>query len=623
MAAAAVQGGSGYETSATTYGAWSHGHKYGKQGSETVKLPPIDSMNLLGQELKTSTIGPGGEQFSVPKYGKGHEDLDTLDHFEQGMLVPETVNPKEVSAPRYGGGHEDLDTVDNFLDGGALNMVPEIEADVFTHYGGEVTRAIADASHLDVNMVPHDFHVNDFDVKYAKQRKSNLRKQRKKHTAIAPGLPPLPNREQRLHRKSKVTAANSRRRANTVPTKLPAVERQRPQQERPRKQRRPKSNEDAGANAKRMPAKKVAKKTAKDTAAGKTAASAPNQTAVKQQSDAAAKAPSKQLQNQPPDGEPQCEGAQQTDGEPTENGEEQNGARTHVLQGYHPGHENLDTHSHFDANFVPEEDGSFQTQKIAQVYGGGHEDKDTYSHFAEDFVPEGKGSMTQKDEMGPSFGAQDLKKHDHMVAYVPDDGVELLTGAVEAPHYGHGHEDLDTFDHFGNGTNVGAEGSMTTFDEYGHHYGGGHEQSDTFSHLGPGMVPIDTSKHSNSYGSVGGSNQSTRKKRIPKKMAVGYPGVVAYRRHELSSDVRFRDGLSKTTGASKVHPLSRFAVDNEFEQKEDDFRLAPWFDTNQNDTRSKLKFPGYVPTHARAGAHGTHELAKSPAGRPGRLMSAV
>jgi len=67
-----------------------------------------------------------------------------------------------------------------------------------------------------------------------------------------------------------------------------------------------------------------------------------------------------------------------------------------------------------------------------------------------------------------------------MVAYVPDDGVELLTGAVEAPHYGHGHEDLDTFDHFGNGTNVGAEGSMTTFDEYGHHYGGGHEQSDTF-----------------------------------------------------------------------------------------------------------------------------------------------
>ena len=66
---------------------------------------------MLGQELKTSTIGPGGEQFSVPKYGKGHEDLDTLDHFEQGMLVPETANPKEVSAPRYGGGHEDLDTV--------------------------------------------------------------------------------------------------------------------------------------------------------------------------------------------------------------------------------------------------------------------------------------------------------------------------------------------------------------------------------------------------------------------------------------------------------------------------------------------------------------------------------
>ena len=25
------------------------------------------------------------------------------------------------------------------------------------------------------------------------------------------------------------------------------------------------------------------------------------------------------------------------------------------------------------------------------------------SHFAEDFVPEGKGSMTQKDEMGPSY----------------------------------------------------------------------------------------------------------------------------------------------------------------------------------------------------------------------------
>ena len=62
MAAAAVQGGSGYETSATTYGAWSHGHKYGKQGSETVpetvklvRPPPTPPSpappNLLPQPL--------------------------------------------------------------------------------------------------------------------------------------------------------------------------------------------------------------------------------------------------------------------------------------------------------------------------------------------------------------------------------------------------------------------------------------------------------------------------------------------------------------------------------------------------------------------------------------------
>jgi len=603
--AAAVQGGSGYQTSAAMYGSWAHEHKYGKTQQEGVKLPPIDNMNLLGQDIKTSTIGPGGEQFSVPHYGHGHEDKDTIDHFEQGQLVPETANPNEIHAHRYGGGHEDLDTIDHFIDGGALNMVPEVEADVFTHYGGEVTRATADASNLDINMVPREFHVNDYDVKYAKQRKSNLRKQRKKHTAIAPGLPPLQNREQRLHRKSKINAASTRRQANTERTKLPSVER-----ERPGKQRRPNTNSGgAGAAAKNKPAKKAKKRDAAENDVS----------------------PLKEQRSKGPGGDPQSAdepaaglGAQEIDGENTENDEEQNEARPHLAQGYHPGHENLDTYSHFDEHFVPGEEGSFQTKKIAQVYGGGHEDKDTYSHFAEDFVPGGMGSMTQKDEMGPSYGAQNLKKHDHMVAYVPDDGVELLTGGCEAPHYGHGHEDKDTIDHFGDGTNVGAEGSMTTFDEYGHHYGGGHEQSDTYSHFGPGMVPIDTSKHTSSYGTSGaGSNQGRQKKRVPKKMAIAFPGVVAYRKHELASDVRFRDGLAKNTGTSKVHPLSRFAVDDEFEQKEDDFRLAPWFDTNQDNARSKLKFPGYVPTHARAGAHGTHELAKSPAGRASRLMSAV
>jgi len=72
----------------------------------------VDGANLLGQDVAERQLQYGdGTGSKVIKYGAGHEDLDTLDHFEAGMLVPEEAHQNEVGAHRYGAGHEDLDTI--------------------------------------------------------------------------------------------------------------------------------------------------------------------------------------------------------------------------------------------------------------------------------------------------------------------------------------------------------------------------------------------------------------------------------------------------------------------------------------------------------------------------------
>ena len=70
--------------------------------------PPItqETHNLLGQEIGQDEPGIDA-RVHVPKYGKGHEDRDTMDHFRAGELMPETNAQKEIYVPHFGHGNED------------------------------------------------------------------------------------------------------------------------------------------------------------------------------------------------------------------------------------------------------------------------------------------------------------------------------------------------------------------------------------------------------------------------------------------------------------------------------------------------------------------------------------
>jgi len=109
---------------------------------------------------------------------------------------------------------------------------------------------------------------------------------------------------------------------------------------------------------------------------------------------------------------------------------------------------------------------------LAPHYGHGHEDKDTLDHFGVgmNVGTQGVGEKAEK------------SMHDHTTNMI-DAGKGLISGAVVAPHYGHGHEDKDTYDHFGVGTMMSERGAMSKREQFGEHYGGGHEDKDTFSHM--------------------------------------------------------------------------------------------------------------------------------------------
>merc|ERR1719473_1101370 len=70
----------------------------------------------------------------------------------------------------------------------------------------------------------------------------------------------------------------------------------------------------------------------------------------------------------------------------------------------------------------------------------------------------------------------------------------MAVGDVSVPHYGHGHEDKDTVDHFVNGMNVEGQEDASRSSLFVSsnaavpHYGHGHEDKDTFDHFGVGMT---------------------------------------------------------------------------------------------------------------------------------------
>ena len=81
----------------------------------------------------------------------------------------------------------------------------------------------------------------------------------------------------------------------------------------------------------------------------------------------------------------------------------------------------------------------------APHYGHGHEDKDTADHFSgfSDVAAQGKGAAA-------------VSQSDRMVNMI-DAGDGLISGAVVAPHFGHGHEKEHSRDNFGVGLSMAGE----------------------------------------------------------------------------------------------------------------------------------------------------------------------
>jgi hypothetical protein len=113
----------------------------GNEDKDTKDHFTLGEMNLEGNVENGANVvskaGLGatndGENFlpvMAPRYGGGHEDLDTIDHFEAGNLVPETAAKVELVgenfAPHYGGEHAEKDTLVRcaFSDRNLLSRVP-------------------------------------------------------------------------------------------------------------------------------------------------------------------------------------------------------------------------------------------------------------------------------------------------------------------------------------------------------------------------------------------------------------------------------------------------------------------------------------------------------------------
>ena len=180
------------------------------------------------------------------------------------------------------------------------------------------------------------------------------------------------------------------------------------------------------------------------------------------------------------------------------------------MQTYGGGHNDKDLEDHFESGMQMQVSGErSHKEQFGEHYGGTSSTKnDTFSHLAAGALAPAENSGLNDRSLfggggaGRGAGAEGGHKgghqhadHDHIQvgALVPDRGAVLLNhNNAVAPHYGHGHEDMDTFDHFESGTNLGKDGAKSYIENYGEHYGGTDDKhNDTYSHmnLGHGMKP--------------------------------------------------------------------------------------------------------------------------------------
>lgn len=309
---------------------------------------------------------------------QGHEDLDTLDHFGEGLCVPETVHPNEVGVAahgvgvtRYGAGHEDLDTASKFTDGGgALDLVPAHQGETdFVLYPNEALLTSwppPEEAYLNIGpgMIPQHNHKDDFVVRYARAARQNkTRPNARAVGSIAPMVKAVQTRTRRLQQAAQANAAAERRRRNDgAAADLPQV------------------RGAFGSTRASRPARVVRKAKAKAKAKATQRPQGPQSGARGPGSGAAHAAA--MLDGAAALGHPSAASATAGGGHAADRfltGHEHGSGSTvlllntrpsHVVQGYHPRHEGMDTHSSFDnqAEFVPGAESSMPSHKVVQAY---------------------------------------------------------------------------------------------------------------------------------------------------------------------------------------------------------------------------------------------------------------
>jgi len=627
--------------------------------------------------LEDKPVMVGGAK--LDHYGGGHEDLDTYEHMNMAM-VPESdaatfdLATGSTKVPHYGHGHEDKDTIDHFKPG---ELAPEIEADMYVHFGGE-SRATHEVSSLGAGMVP----TKDDDAKYTKFFKG----QKKPKPMGGPGQDPATLnrtfRSDRLARIKKFKAIKEARSSPTSPTKdvksppskrMKATKAPLPAIRSPVKSAKKyylavptfegakpgyvfKMDKfgvgyylDLGpaerlleeqAESLRLAMEAASRPPTKKQASAKQASASPKKSSsveyvklsgstTKKQildtfahmkhgyvdEEAIAKKASEQALKKP---------KVDTFGHMKELPTTVKVVKT-IAQRYGGHHEGDDSYDHFDEMNMNGTGERTKTDQYGNHYGGGHEDMDTFSHMdPQALKPTEDGSMTFSEMVDGHLGAHELvvQDHTHVGTLIPDiEEKNIMSGLTVAPHYGHGHEDKDTFEHMDQSMLPSKEGSKSKTEDFGNHYGGGHENADTFSHMDSDMVPRAMVPKKTAYGEEA-RDILMKQHQKPRKARMVYGGTVQLTKHELDKDTRYADSSAKgskgKTGEKGTFPKSRFAEDDATIAEDDRLKEAPWFAKSLSGKPSPepMGFPGYVRTSVV-----TRERAVT--GKPGRAVSAV
>ena len=621
----------------------------------------------------------GGE--AVPHYGGGHEDMDTFEHMNMAM-VPESgaetfdLATGSTQVPHYGHGHEDKDTIDHFKPG---TLDAEIEADVFTHFGGE-SRATHEVSSLGAGMIP----TKDDDAKYSKI----FKKQKKIKPMGPPGSDPATlQRTFRNDRLSRIKRFKAIKGARSSKTLSPTNDAKSP----------PSKRIKAGSAKSPLPAiaspekskkfflavptfeggkpgyvfkmgkfgvgyyldlspeevqkeieAEVARLAIEAAALPPTKQAPPPPTAKSSRSDKPAAEFVKLAQQVPvskvldtfahmkegfvdADAAPAAANPQHKSNDTFAHIKDESLPATvkvvkTIAQKYGGDHENDDSFDHFESMAMNGTGERTKTDMFGNHYGGGHEDMDTFSHMAPQALkPTEDGSMTFSEMVDGHLGASDkrVKDHTNVGTLIPDiEEGNVMSGLIVAPHYGHGHEDKDTFEHMNMAMVPAEDGSKSKSEQYGNHYGGGHENADTYSHMNSDMVPRAEVPKKTAYGEEA-RNILMQKHLKPKKAKMVYGGTVQLTKHDLDTDTRYSDSSAKGRGGKfrkrekGTYPKSRSTEDDATIAEEDRLKTAPWFAQTLVGSPSPepLGYPGYVRTVV------TRERAVT--GKPGARVSAV